>query len=593
MGLYYSLSHLTRRMGRGLGGAKLCGTVGLFRIPGRFVLQEDLMAEQITVVMAQVNLMVGDIDGNTDIVLQNANRAMRDCGAHIIVFPELTLTGYPPEDLLLRPSLEVRINKALQRIKAANLDIVMVLGYPDREGGHLFNAAAVIKGSNCLGKYRKQCLPNYQVFDERRYFVVGNSPCVLDIEGVKVAFTICEDLWEDGPALQAHNSGAQLLINLNASPYHMNKLVERKEMLRKRSEAVKLPIIYANLVGGQDELVFDGGSMATDANGNCQLLAPSFVEGLYPVIVELPAFDTASCNIPVQSIADHIELEADVYQALVLGVRDYVNKNGFKGIVLGLSGGIDSALTLAIAVDALGKERVQAVMMPFEYTSELSLEAAQQQATTLGVAYQVISIEGIYAAFISALTDEFAGTSVDVSEQNIQARCRGVLLMAISNKKGFLVLTTGNKSEIAVGYSTLYGDMAGGFDALKDVSKTMVYRLAVYRNHCHDVEGQEIIPQRVIDRPPSAELAPDQMDQDSLPSYDQLDNILELYIEKDLSADAIVKQGFDADVVRKVLRLVDLNEYKRRQSPIGVRLTQRGFGKDRRYPVTNAWPLGE
>ena len=551
------------------------------------------MAGQITVVMAQVNLMVGDIDGNTDIVLQNAKQAMGDYGAHIIVFPELTLTGYPPEDLLLRPSLEVRIDKALQRIKAANLDIVMVLGFPDREGEQLFNAATVIKGSNCLGKYRKQCLPNYQVFDERRYFVAGNSPCVLDIEGVKVAFTICEDLWEDGPALQARNSGAQLLINLNASPYHMNKMVERKEMLRKRSEAAKLPIIYANLVGGQDELVFDGGSMATDANGNCQLLAPSFVEGLYPVVVELPEFDKASCNIPQQSIAEHIELEADIYQALVLGVRDYVNKNGFKGLVLGLSGGIDSALTLAIAVDALGKGRVQAVMMPFEYTSELSLEAAQQQATTLGVAYRIISIADIYAAFMSALTDEFSGTSVDVSEQNIQARCRGVLLMAISNKKGLLVLTTGNKSEIAVGYSTLYGDMAGGFDALKDVSKTMVYRLAVYRNHCDDMQGQEIIPQRVIDRPPSAELAADQMDQDSLPSYDLLDNILELYIEKDLSADAIAKQGFDTDLVKKVLRLVDLNEYKRRQSPIGVRLTQRGFGKDRRYPVTNAWPLGE
>ncbi len=551
------------------------------------------MAGPITVVMAQVNLMVGDIDGNTDIVLQNANRAMQDYGAHIIVFPELTLTGYPPEDLLLRPSLGVRVEKALQRIKAADLGIVIVLGFPCKEEERLFNAAVVIEGSKCLGIYRKQCLPNYQVFDERRYFVAGDRAFVAELAGVRIALTICEDLWEDGPALLAHELGAQLLINLNASPYHMNKLLERREMLRQRSTAAGLPIIYVNLVGGQDELVFDGGSMATDATGNCQMLAPSFVEGLYPVKVELPESANDNCNITRQSVAESDDLEADIYKALVLGVRDYVNKNGFKGVVLGLSGGIDSALTLAIAVDALGKERVQAVMMPFEYTSELSLDAAGQQSAALGVDYQIISIATLYAAFMDALSGEFTGTAVDVSEQNIQARCRGVLLMAISNKKGLLVLTTGNKSEIAVGYSTLYGDMAGGFDVLKDVAKTLVYRLAVYRNQRYGLEAQEVIPQQVIDRPPSAELAPAQIDQDSLPAYDQLDQILEFYVEQDFSADAIIARGFDAGTVKKVLRLVDLNEYKRRQSPIGVRLTQRGFGRDRRYPVTSAWPLGE
>lgn len=551
------------------------------------------MAQQITVVMAQLNLTVGDIDLNTSRIIEQASKAIDEHAADIVAFPELALTGYPPEDLLFRPSLKIRIAKALQRIRDAKLAAYVVVGYPERVEELLFNSLAVIKGGELLANYRKQHLPNYQVFDEQRYFDSGGEACLLDIAGQRVAFTICEDMWEKEPVQQARRAGAQLMININASPYHMDKLRERQALLRQRSLEGGFPILYVNLVGGQDELVFDGGSMAVAATGECRFVAPSFVEALAVVRVDAAENDSSPCALEEQGIAPPLTLEAQIYQSLVLGVRDYVRKNGFKGVVLGLSGGIDSALTLAIAVDALGSEQVQAVMMPFAYTSELSLSVAAEQARRQGVEYQQISIEEIYASFMDALEPQFAGTEVDVSEQNLQARCRGVLLMAISNKKGLLVLTTGNKSEIAVGYSTLYGDMAGGFDALKDVSKTMVYRLARYRNTDYAEQPQEVIPQQVIDRPPSAELAPDQMDQDSLPPYDVLDRILELYVERDQSASAIIEQGFDEQVVRRVLRLVDLNEYKRRQSPIGVRLTQRGFGRDRRYPITNAWPIGE
>ena len=549
------------------------------------------MAQQLTIVMAQLNFLVGDIDGNTDLVIASARRAITEQSADMIVFPELTLVGYPPEDLLLRPSLQVRVEKALVKILAANLDIFLVLGYPFRQSAKLYNALSVIKKRECLGVYLKQCLPNYQVFDEHRYFAPGSDPLVLELLGTRCAFTICEDLWESGPIQQAKSAGAQLAVNINASPFHINKLVERKELLSKRCKQAGFPILYVNLIGGQDELVFDGGSMAANAEGECCFLAPSYVEGLYSL--EILVSQDGRIEIPHKSIANELDLEADVYLSLVLGVRDYVNKNKFKGVVLGLSGGIDSALTLAIAVDALGSDRVQAVMMPFEFTSQLSLDVAAKQAKKLGVNYQVIAINEIYHSFIDALSEEFAGTTVDVSEQNIQARARGVLLMAISNKQGLLVLTTGNKSEIAVGYSTLYGDMAGGFDVLKDVSKTLVYKLANYRNNSFLQQREEIIPQLVIDRAPSAELAPNQVDQDSLPDYEVLDQILELYIEKDRSAEDIIKHGFAEDIVRRILRLVDLNEYKRRQSPVGVRLTERGFGRDRRYPITNAWLIGE
>jgi NAD+ synthase (glutamine-hydrolysing) len=556
------------------------------------------MARQLRVVMAQLNLMVGDIEGNTSLVLKNAERAISEFAADLIVFPELTLTAYPPEDLLLRPSLKLRIDRAIDAILQADLPIHIVLGFPESIDGKLFNALTVLEGGSRLATYHKQCLPNYQVFDERRYFHAGDKPCVLQIAGIRLGFTICEDMWEQDPFKQARDAGADLMININASPYHIHKLEQRQALLKQRSIEGGFPIIYVNLVGGQDELVFDGASMAMSASGECHYLAPNFEADLHLVNVDIlnsdsQEFAAKRCEIPRQSLAAEQSSIASVYHALVLGVRDYVNKNKFVGTVLGLSGGIDSALTLAIAVDALGKDRVQAVMMPFEYTSKLSLDSAAEQAQSLAVEYQVIPIRHIYAAFIEALEYEFVGMPVGVSEQNIQARCRGVILMAISNKKQLMVLTTGNKSECAVGYSTLYGDMAGGFDVLKDVSKTLVYQLAAYRNTEYGSQGEAVIPQQVIDRPPSAELAPNQLDQDSLPPYDDLDRILELYIENDYSADAIVAEGYAEEVVKKVLRLVDLNEYKRRQSPVGVRLTPRGFGRDRRYPITNAWPLGE
>ncbi len=550
------------------------------------------MARELKIIMAQLNLLVGDIEANTDAVIDSARRAITEHSAQLIAFPELTLTSYPPEDLLLRPSLQIRIRKAIDRILAANLDIVLVIGYPERVDSLLYNSLVVIRGDRCLANYRKQHLPNYQVFDERRYFNAGTQPCLLELNGIRVAFTICEDMWESEPVAQARDASAQLMININASPYHQRKLQERKDLLFTRTRQGHFPIIYVNLVGGQDELVFDGSSLVVNADGKCQVLAPAFTTGLYPLTVQC-SDEISPCTIEPQALAPELSVEAEIYHALVLGVKDYVDKNKFKGVVLGLSGGIDSALTLAIAVDALGADRVHAVMMPFSYTSQLSLDAAAEQAAQQGVQYRVIPISGIYEEFLKALATEFAGTAVDVSEQNLQARCRGVLLMAISNKHGYLVLTTGNKSEIAVGYSTLYGDMAGGFDVLKDVSKTMVYRLSVYRNTLFDPNHGSIIPQQVIDRPPSAELAPGQVDQDSLPPYDELDQILEYYVEKDFSAAAIIAMGFDAEVVKRVLRLVDINEYKRRQSPVGVRLTRRGFGRDRRYPITNAWPLGD
>jgi len=550
------------------------------------------MPAQLTVVMAQLNLLVGDIRGNTDKVVAAARRAREEFSADIIAFPELTLTSYPPEDLLLRPSLQGRTQRALQRILDANLDIHMIVGHPLHEYGRLYNALSVLRGREVLATYRKQCLPNYQVFDERRYFTPGSQPCVVDINGVRVGLTICEDLWEEGPTRLAAQAGAELLININASPFHRDKLREREALVSSRARSAAIPIIYVNLAGGQDELVFDGSSMAVSATGRTEVLAPSFTQGLYPVCLERRG-SGMHLRQDVAAVALADTTEEALYKALVMGVRDYVTKNGFKGVVLGLSGGIDSALTLTLAVDALGKEKVLAVMMPFAYTSQLSLDLAREQAVRLGVEYRVLPIADAYNSFSATLRDEFAGLPADVTEQNIQARCRGVLLMAISNKKGLLVLTTGNKSEIAVGYCTLYGDMAGGFDVLKDVPKTMVYRLCHWRNAQPDAENSPLIPLQVIERAPSAELAPGQVDQDSLPPYEELDAILALYVEEDFSAADIIARGFSEEVVRRVLRLVDINEYKRRQSAVGVRLTQRGFGRDRRYPITSGWELGD
>jgi NAD+ synthase (glutamine-hydrolysing) len=540
---------------------------------------------QLTVVMAQLNPMVGDIDGNTGVVIAAVEAAQREHRADLVLFPELMLTGYPPEDLLLRPSIGPRIERALARLCAAVGDCRVVVGYPRRIDGRLFNMAGLIHRGRIVAEYAKQELPNYQVFDEKRYFSAGASPCVVDIDGIPVALSICEDIWHAGPMRQAADAGARLMLNLNASPFHIDKQRQRVELLRQRVAESGVPICYANMVGGQDELVFDGGSMAVDRDGSLRVMAPAFEPGLYPVVVR---DDGSHCSLAPGRVAPLPEPVPSVYNALVAGVRDYVEKNRFPGVVLGLSGGIDSAVTLAVAVDAIGAERVEAVMMPFRYTSQMSLEDAADQAGRLGVRFRVLPIEPMYEAFMETLSREFAGLPVDKTEENLQARIRGVLLMALSNKHGSLVLTTGNKSEMAVGYSTLYGDMAGGFDVLKDVPKTLVFKLANYRN-----ARSPVIPVRVIERPPSAELAPDQKDQDSLPPYDELDQILERYIERDQSQEEIVAAGFERATVARVIRMVDLNEYKRRQAPIGVRITQRGFGRDRRYPITSRWQAGD
>jgi NAD+ synthase (glutamine-hydrolysing) len=534
------------------------------------------------VVMGQLNTWVGDLQGNTDKVIKTALAVEQQEESIMLVFPELTLTGYPPEDLLMRESLHDQIEVALQRL-ASELppELFVVVGYPRRAGEQLFNAAGVIHGGDLVGEYFKQRLPNYQVFDEKRYFAEGVEACVVDVAGIKVGITICEDIWHKEPADAAANLGAEFLINLNASPFHRGKHKERWQVLAQRATEQNIPMVYVNQVGGQDELVFDGGSFAVNANGELAMVAPDFEEGTYELSVSRTV---RGVEIDQGVAASALSDTAAVWQALVLGVRDYVEKNGFPGVVLGLSGGIDSAVTLAVAVDALGADRVQAVMMPFKYTADMSIEDAGEQAATMGVEYDVISIERIYEMFMSGLSGQFEGTKTDTTEENLQARCRGVLLMSISNKKHRLVLTTGNKSELAVGYSTLYGDMAGGFDALKDCPKMLVYALARYRNtlsYC--------IPQRVIDRPPSAELAPDQTDQDNLPPYDELDEIIERYVEGDESVQQIVEAGFAESDVRRVVRLIDLNEYKRRQAPVGVRITTRGFGRDRRYPISWAW----
>lgn len=544
---------------------------------------------KLTLVMAQINTHVGDIDGNTERVLTSANQAKTEHSADVIVFPELTLCGYPPEDLLLRESIETRTQRALAKILSeAPPELVLVLGYPKRDNGQLFNVAGVIQGGKIIAEYRKQCLPNYQVFDEKRYFCPGHQPCVVDVMGIPTAISVCEDIWEDKPIRQAKLAGAKWMLNLNASPFHTGKSAERLSLIHKRANEGDMPIVYVNSVGGQDELVFDGGSFVVDAEGHLKTQAPYYQEGLYPVEVAIDPQSDLPVSIPQQVLTEPLSEWQSIYEALVLGVRDYVNKNRFKGVVLGLSGGIDSALTLAVAVDALGADRVEAVMMPFRYTSDLSKNDAADQAARMGVRYQSLSIEPMYEAFMATLSEEFKHTQRDTTEENLQARCRGVMLMAISNKKGYLVLTTGNKSEMAVGYSTLYGDMAGGFDVLKDVPKTWVFALSRYRNAIAPV-----IPESVITRPPSAELSPDQKDEDSLPPYDILDQILNYYVEQDWSAEAIIAEGFEAEQVNRVIRLVDVNEYKRRQAPVGVRITQRGFGRDRRYPITNGWRLGD
>lgn len=539
-------------------------------------------SQSLRVALAQLNLIVGDIQGNAERVIETARRARRDGQADLVVFPELTLCAYPPEDLLFRDDLYSAIDQALGQIQHAVQDIDLIIGCPLKKDGQIFNSAIWIHQGNIEACYHKQQLPNYGVFDEKRYFSAGNQACVVTCKNTKLALTICEDLWWPGVAEQAKAAGAELLINLNASPYHTKKMAQRHENLSRRCSVAGLPVIYVNLIGGQDELVFDGRSLVVDAQGECLFQAPAFAESLDVIdIYKQPSGVGVAIQAP-ESQPPALSSEALVYQALVLGVKDYVEKNGFPGVVIGLSGGIDSALTAAVAVDALGAERVKTVMMPSQYTSQMSLDDAQAIATALGIEYHSISIERVFGEFLKELQPLFNGLAADTTEENIQARCRGIILMAIANKEGKIVLTTGNKSEMAVGYATLYGDMAGGFAPIKDVPKTLVYRLSRYRNTLG-----EVIPERVITRPPSAELAPDQKDEDSLPPYDVLDPILDQFVAEDASIGDIIAKGYDAETVSRVARMVYRNEYKRRQAPPGVRISERAFGRDRRYPITS------
>ncbi|SDM54578.1 NAD+ synthase (glutamine-hydrolysing) [Franzmannia pantelleriensis] len=542
--------------------------------------------QDLTLVMAQLDPLVGDIPGNTERAIESVREARIEHGADIVVLPELFLTGYPPEDLLLRPSMETRLREARSRMaEKMSREVLVIVGYPGMREGQRYNLAGLLYQGEWQAEYAKQALPNYQVFDEQRYFTPGSEPLVFEYKGAKLGILICEDMWQEAPARKAKQAGAEILVTLNASPFHQDKPAERLTLFAERAAEVGLPLVYVNQIGGQDELVFDGGSACVDAQGKLQVQAPHWQVGLMPVQL----VKEKSGWVPRGGeIEPEVEAEESLYCALVTGVRDYVNKSGFKGVVLGLSGGIDSALSLAIAVDALGPERVHAVMMPYHYTAEISQQDAAEQARLLGVNYEVMPIAPMVEAFSETLAESFAGTERDTTEENLQSRVRGVLLMAISNKKGLMVLTTGNKSEMAVGYATLYGDMVGGYNALKDVYKTWVYRLARWRN-----TQEPAIPERVITRPPSAELAPDQQDSDSLPNYDTLDAILTRYIEGDLSAEAIIEAGFPREDVYRVVQLVDRCEYKRRQAPVGVRVTPRGFGRDRRYPIVNGWQPGE
>lgn len=524
--------------------------------------------------IAQMNSMVGAMQQNAEHILERASLAYAE-GARLLLTPELSLCGYPPEDLLFRQDFYEANQRALHWLEQhLPSDMAVVIGHPQEIAGNRYNAASVIHSKRIQATYHKHHLPNYNVFDEERYFEAGELPVVFEWQGTRYGILICADIWEPAPALQSLQADAQVLLVINASPYHMHKQLTRYQVLRDRIRETGLPIIYANMVGGQDELVFDGGSFAMNNHGELMQELPMFEDKLSYMLLEN--------NQPVATTLEtHPPLEATVYQALQLGLKDYVNKNRFPGVVLGLSGGIDSALTLAIAVDALGKERVKAVMMPSEFTADISIDDAAEMARLLDVEYSVLPIKPLFNGFCQTLAEEFTGKAFDTTEENLQARIRGMLLMAISNKFGNMVITTGNKSETAVGYSTLYGDMAGGFALIKDVPKTLVYKLARYRNSL----GQ-VIPERIITRPPSAELRADQTDQDSLPAYEILDAIMEAYAEKDLSIEDIIQQGYARADVERVTRLIDRNEYKRRQAAVGVRITERGFGKDRRYPIT-------
>ena len=532
--------------------------------------------------IAQRNFLVGDIEGNCEKIVTAIQQAQADWAPDCIVFSELALPGYPPEDLLFRPNISHRVRQALALIQQATADLTVIVGAPYRVGRQQYNAAIVLQNKKVIGRYFKIVLPNYNVFDEKRYFTAGREACVIRIKHVCVGITICEDMWRVEPIALAKKAGADLIVNINASPYHTGKQQLREQQAAARVRESDLPLIYVNQVGGQDELVFDGHSFAV--NNSAQVICRAAICQPDLMLVELDGQGNLQSEHSAQAPQNDTAL---TYQVLTYGLQEYIQKNRFNGGLIGLSGGIDSALALTLASDALGANKVHAVMMPSRYTSNMSLEDARQLAGNLGVKYDVIEIDRLVSAFMHALravfsSSEFSGADKDTSEENIQARIRGVLLMAISNKLGSMVISTGNKSEMAVGYATLYGDMAGGFAPLKDVPKTLVYALAEYRNSL-----SRVIPKRIIERPPSAELAPHQLDQDSLPPYEVLDQILELFVEQDRSRDEIIARGFDKDTVFEVITLVFRNEYKRRQAPPGIKITERAFGKDRRYPITS------
>jgi NAD+ synthase (glutamine-hydrolysing) len=540
------------------------------------------MSTSLKIVMAQLNFLVGDIEGNTDKIIAKMQEARDELKGDLVIFPELAITGYPPEDLLLRRGLYLRVKKSLDRLVSAVHGIDVIVGYPWSEDNiHRYNALAHISNQKIVTQYFKQCLPNYAVFDEERYFTPGDSLCVTSINNIPMALSICEDMWFPELMAEAKAAKAQLMISINASPFDLHKPETREKIMAHRAKEGQMPLIYVNTVGGQDELVFDGGSMALSAEGKILHHSPFYEEILD--LIELRIQDN-SVLIESKNIAEPICLEGRIYHALVLGLRDYVSKNGFRSVVMGLSGGIDSALSLAIAVDAIGADQVEGLLMPSRYTTPLSITGAQEEADILGIKAHTISIEPMLQAALESLATEFQNLPVDATEENIQARIRGIILMAVSNKLGAMVISTGNKSELSVGFCTLYGDMVGGFGVIKDIPKTWVYRLAKYRNSL-----SYVIPQAVINRPPTAELAKDQLDTDSLPPYDILDEILELSIEQDESLENIVAKGYDRATVEKVIQMIDRNEYKRRQAPLGVRVSQKAFGRDRRYPITSGF----
>ena len=543
------------------------------------------MKNKISIVLAQLDLAVGDISGNTKLIIDSCEKAKNQHNADLIIFPELSISGYPPEDLLLHSGFKRRIKNALNIIKEEVAGISALIGFPDYSDDSIYNACAVFRDKEEIVKYRKEALPNYSVFDEKRYFTSDEQPTVFELKGKKIGINICEDIWHKSAAMKVKELGAEIIIVINGSPFEKDGQSKRENIVKQRTLQTGLPIVYLNMIGGQDELVFDGSSFIMSKNGEIKYRATSFEESM-----DLFEFELINNEcVPIKSnISSKLRVEESVYKALVRGTKDYIEKHKFSGVVMGLSGGIDSALTLSIACDAIGSDKVRAVMMPYLFTSAMSLEDAQSQADILNIKYDILPISSLYDSTTDLLQPIFLNSENDSTEENIQSRARGLLLMAISNKTGSMLLTTGNKSEMAVGYATLYGDMAGGFAPIKDCTKTMVKKLAKYRNTI-----SEVIPNRVIEREPSAELRENQHDSDSLPPYDVLDPILEAFIEEDLSVEEIVKRGFERETVTSILEMVKRNEYKRRQAPPGVRISSRAFGRDWRYPITSGYTFPE